>query len=43
MLIYSQGEMAQNIDGLDKEIETLIVNRIGQDRVRVWQYFTGWD
>ena len=40
LVIFSQQEMA---DGeLDDEIEKIVVGLIGQDRVRVWQYFGGW-
>jgi hypothetical protein len=43
LLIYSQGEMGEEIEGLETEIEKLVVNKIGNDKVRVWQYFSGWD
>ncbi|MFV0605032.1 MAG: SMI1/KNR4 family protein [Niabella sp.] len=43
LLIYSQGEMGQEIEGLEAETEKLVVNQIGKERVKVWQYFTGWD
>jgi hypothetical protein len=40
LIIFSQRDIA---DGeLDDEIEQIVVGLIGQDRVRVWQYFEGW-
>lgn len=40
LIIFSQRDMA---DGeLDDEIEKIVAGLIGQDRVRVWQYFEGW-
>jgi SMI1 / KNR4 family (SUKH-1) len=43
LLIYSQGEMGQDIEGLEEEVEKIVVNKIGKDRVKVWQYYSGWD
>jgi len=43
LLIFTQGEIGQDIENFDKECEKLVVDLIGKDRVRVWQYFSGWD
>jgi hypothetical protein len=43
LLIFTQGEIGQDIENLDKECEKLVVDLIGKDRVKVWQYFGGWD
>ena len=42
LLIFTQGEIGQDIENFDKECEKLVVDLIGEDRVRVWQYFGGW-
>ena len=40
LIIFSQRDMA---DGkLEEEIEEIVVGLIGQDRLRVWQYYEGW-
>jgi len=43
LLIFTQGEIGQDIEGFDKQVEKLVVDLIGQDQVKVWQYFSGWD
>ena len=43
LLIFTQGEIGQDIEGFDKQVEKLVVDLIGQDRVKVWQYFSGWN
>lgn len=43
LLIFTQGEIGQDIENFDKECEKLVVDLIGKDRVKVWQYFSGWD
>jgi hypothetical protein len=43
LLIYTQGEIGQEIENFDKEVEKLVIDLIGKDRVKVWQYFGGWD
>ena len=41
LLLYTQAEMGQEIEGLEEAIEKLVIDKIGIDRVRVWQYITG--
>jgi hypothetical protein len=43
LLIFTQGEIGQDIENFDKECENLVIDLIGKDRVKVWQYFGGWD
>jgi hypothetical protein len=43
LLIFTQREIGQDIKNFDKECEKLVVDLIGKDRVKVWQYFSGWD
>lgn len=43
LLLFTQGEIGQDIEGLEEDIEKLVVDLIGKDRVKVWQYFSGWD
>jgi hypothetical protein len=44
LLIFSQGVMGEDaVPGLMAGAENIAVDLIGKDRVRVWQYFTGWD
>lgn len=43
LLIFTQGEIGQDIEFFEKEIENFVVDLIGKDRVKVWQYFGGWD
>ena len=40
LIIFSQRDMAEG--ELDEEIENIVVGLIGQERVKVWQYFGGW-
>jgi len=43
LLIFTQAELGEDIENLEKECERLVVDLIGKDRVRVWQYFSGWE
>ena len=43
LLIFTQGVVGQDIEDFDKKIEQLVVKLIGNERVKVWQYFGGWD
>jgi SMI1-KNR4 cell-wall len=43
LLIFTQRNIGQDIQNFDKECEKLVVDLIGKDRVKVWQYFGGWD
>ena len=43
LLIFTQGEIGQDIENFDKEVEKLVIDLIGKDRLKVWQYFCGWD
>lgn len=40
LIIFSQRDMAEG--ELDEEIESIVVELIGQERVKFWQYFGGW-
>jgi len=43
LLIYTQGEMGQHVEELEDEVAETVINLIGKDRVRVWQYYAGWE
>ncbi len=43
LLIFTQGVIGEDIENFEKEVEQLVVELIGKDRVKVWQYFGGWD
>jgi hypothetical protein len=43
LLIFTQGEIGQEIEDFDKACEKLVVDLIGKERVQVWQYFGGWE
>ncbi len=43
LLIFTQGEIGQEIENFDTHCEKLVVDLIGKDRLKVWQYFNGWD
>lgn len=41
MLIFTQGEMGQHIDGLEEELEKIVIEKIGIDKIRTWRYYEG--
>jgi hypothetical protein len=43
LLVFTQGEMGSHIEGLEEECEAIVVSMIGQERVRKWRYFGGWE
>ena len=43
LLIFTQGAIGDEIENLFNQCEKMVVELIGKDRVKVWQYFGGWD
>ena len=43
LLIFTQGAIGDEIENLFNQCEKKVVELIGKDRVKVWQYFGGWD
>jgi SMI1-KNR4 cell-wall len=43
LLIFSQGIMVEGNENFDKAIEQLVVKLIGKERLKVWQYHSGWE
>ena len=43
LLIFTQAEIGQDINGIEQDCEKIVIDIIGEDRVKKWRYFNGWD